>query len=436
MAFDTMANQKESVLQVGSYKDKILESIQKIGDKSPSGNTVFWHAIEQAGLALSAIDNVERKHVILVSDGQPGDPYEEYSAKIRENLEKGITLSIVTTSILKDYEQAMKDAAALGEGGFYNVTSSELETLPQIMEKDLKLEVIPDIAYGEAFVPTIKDKTPVVAGITQESIPSLTGYYGTLAKKDAFVPLMGQYVPIYAHWKYGRGNVGSFMCDLNGEWSAEFLTKPGGQALINNIVHNIFPMEDVVADGVRYDIKTDNYTTQLNVYGIEEGEQIRVEINPLSEDLFDLRDKGIAVHAAESNRRFTFAIKDAGLYEIKIIKLDAAGNQLSETVIYRTFSYSEEYNAFPEREPVKDALLAVLATDGRGVVVAPDEPAQVFESFEKTLLRTFDPRVLFLILIIVFLLVDIAVRKFKFKWIHELIRERRMKKAENTLKDE
>ena len=45
---------------------------------------------------------------------------------------------------------------------------------------------------------------------------------------------------------------------------------------------------------------------------------------------------------------------------------------------------------------------------------------------------TFDPRIIFLILTIIFVLLDIAVRKFKFKWPHELIRERKMKKADNN----
>ena len=35
---------------------------------------------------------------------------------------------------------------------------------------------------------------------------------------------------------------------------------------------------------------------------------------------------------------------------------------------------------------------------------------------------------------IVAVLLDIAVRKFKFKWIHELVREHKQKKADNNAK--
>lgn len=69
-----------------------------------------------------------------------------------------------------------------------------------------------------------------------------------------------------------------------------------------------------------------------------------------------------------------------------------------------------------------------MAADGKGIVL--EDPVQVYESFAKTLKRSYDPRILFLILVIVLVLLDIAVRKFKFKWPHELVREYKQKKAD------
>ena len=301
------------------------------------------------------------------------------------------------------------------------------------MQKDLALEAIAEIQYGVEFIPTIRDITPAVAGVNQNAMPPLTGYYGTVLKDGASVPLMGQYVPIYAHWKYGAGNVGSFMCDLNGEWSAIFIEDVVGQAIISNIVKSIFPMQDVRADGLDYILKTDNYTTQLSIHGVEDSCRIEVEVKPLSESLAALLDKGIAVSAAESNRRFTFTIKDAGLYEITIHKYDEAGVLLSSVVLHKTFSYSEEYNAFPEKKPLGEELMTLLALDGRGMVVG--DPIDVFQSFSKTIQKTYDPRIIFLILAIVSMLLDVAVRKFKFKWPHELIRERKQRQADAAAKN-
>ena len=269
--------------------------------------------------------------------------------------------------------------------------------------------------------------------IDESFIPQLSGYYGTVAKKDASVALMGQYVPIYAEWKYGEGSVGSFMCDLSGIWSDEFMSDLVGQAIITNIVNSLFPMQDVRADGIDYVIKSDNYHYQINVHGVAENERIEVEVTPMSDHLVDALEEGVNVNALESNRRFNFIIKDAGLYEIVIRKYDEAGVELAKVVTYESFSYSEEYNVFTERVPIGEELMTLLANDGKGMVVT--DPAEVFESFAQTIKKVLDPRVLFLILSIIFVLLDIASRKFKFKWPHEIIREYKFKKADEATKN-
>ena len=57
------------------------------------------------------------------------------------------------------------------------------------------------------------------------------------------------------------------------------------------------------------------------------------------------------------------------------------------------------------------------------------DPMQVFENAVEYLHVVLDPRVVFAIIIISCFLIDIAVRKFKWKWPHEIIRDRRRKLA-------
>jgi hypothetical protein len=189
-------------------------------------------------------------------------------------------------------------------------------------------------------------------------------------------------------------------------------------------------MEDVRADAIEYVLKTDNYTTQLNVYASRPESLVEIEVKPVSAELLNQIGNTVPVNAAESNRRFTFEIRNPGLYEIKIRELDEQAQPVSEIVLYQTFSYSEEYNAFPQKKPIGKDLLLLLASDGDGNEVF--DPVDVFMNFRKTLDREYDPRILFLILVIVFVLLDIAVRKFKFKWPHELIREHKQRKAEDA----
>ena len=434
MSFQTRASEELEILPV-TQKDKIRDTIRKIGgDSGAHGGTIFSDAIGRAGRALSVINNVERKHIILVTDGNPGDPYDVYSAYIQDNFDDEITMSIVTINNEDiSLTEQMTNAATLGGGKYYNVKPTEVHMIPEIMRNDLALEAVAEINYGEPFHPTIKDRTPAVAGIESSFIPELTGYYGTVAKKDASVALMGEYVPIYAEWKYGNGSVGSFMCDLSGIWSQTFMEDVVGKAIITNIVNSIFPMQDVRADSIGYVLKSDNYHYQLGVYGIAETERVEVSVTPISEHLLSKLDEGVSVQTLESGRRFHFIIKDDGLYEIIIKKLDETGAELSRVVHYETFSYSEEYNTFTDRAPVGQELMTLLAEEGKGSVVV--DPAEVFASFTPTIKKVVDPRIVLLILAIVFVLLDIAARKFKFKWPHEIIRERKLKKADEAARN-
>ena len=434
MSFQTRASEELAILPV-SQKDTIRDTIRDIGenDDGAHGGTIFSDAIMRAGRALSVITNVERKHIILVTDGNPGDTYDTYLPYIEDNLADGITMSVVTIDNTDNsLSEKMKDTAEAGGGSYYNVPYSQMQKIPEIMRQDLALEAVAEIKYGEPFDVTIKNRTPAVAGIEDGFIPQLSGYYGTVAKKDATVVLMGKYVPIYAEWKYGNGSVGSFMCDLSGIWSSDFMNDLIGRAIITNIVNSLFPMQDVRADGIDYVIKSDNYHYQVNIHGAAENERIEVEVTPVSDHLVSSIE-GITVSSLESNRRFNFIIKDAGLYEIVIRKFDEAGTELAKVVTYECFSYSEEYNVFTERAPIGEELMTIIANDGKGLVIS--DPAEVFESFAQTIKKVFDPRIIFLILSIILVLLDIAARKFKFKWPHEIIKEYKNKKAEEAAKN-
>ena len=437
ISFESISKEETEILPV-SRKDDILESIRKIGaDSSASGGTIFSDAIMRAGRSLGVIDNVERKHIILITDGNPGDPYEQYEPYILDNMKDGITMSILTVGddVLTSpgLREQMEQAATVGGGKFYNAPQNDLSSVPEMIQQDVSMEAVPEIRYGEEFYPKINDITAAVANISQADMPPLTGYYGTMKKTDAVVPLMGEYVPIYAQWKYGAGTVGSFMCDLNGNWSGAFIENEVGKTIIKNIIRDLFPMNDIRYDDIEYSIKTDNYTNQINVYGVLENHKVKIDVTPVSQSLKEKLTAGIKVTEAEDNRRFTYVLKDSGLYQISIKQIDESGNQINEIVTYQTFSYSQEYNEFTDRRPLGEELLTLLAEDGKGVVIS--DPADVFASFAKTLKREFDPRMILLISVIVLVLLDIAVRKFKFKWPHELVREHRQRKADSAPKE-
>ena len=117
-------------------------------------------------------------------------------------------------------------------------------------------------------------------------------------------------------------------------------------------------------------------------------------------------------------------IKKGGIYQLTLKKMNADGAVLAEYQTYRTFSYSEEYD---NNQEITDLVLTEnlenLADAANGKLIADNEdPIEVFANFVTSIPKSFDPRYVFMILALVLFLLDVAVRKFKFKWPHEIVR--------------
>lgn len=425
---------EELTLTPLTLQHKIVEAIDAISDEG--GGTAFAPAIAQAGRALRALKEVEKKHIILVTDGEPGDSFDTYNAAIAENTKNNITFSIVVVGNTnrKDLEIAAEET---GKGHFYKVTNGE--ELTRIMREDLTVPEIKDLIFDEnGFTPRIGTHTSVVNGVLDlitgenaEEMPKMYGYYGTKLKSGENIkvdtPLMGEFVPLYAQWAYGKGNVGSFMSDLNGNWSRDFLASNVGKAFIYGMVNALFPTEDIRSRDLDALLKEDNYSTQMSVYTeLKETETLEITVTPPQTDGRAESDSTVIKFTAKDNySRVTFKNTLPGIHRIVLQKKDAQGNVLSEFVTYRAFSYSKEYDVFADTE-AGTALMTDLAKGGNGKVLT--DPWEAYDNSVENFHRTYDPRVPFIIIALILFLLDIAVRKFKFKWLHEIIRDRKNRK--------
>ena len=404
-------------------RDKILAAIENL--PRDGGDTIFTDALNQAGNALMALSSVERRHIILVTDGAPGDSEEEYGAAMKRNADLGITMSIVgieAGSGQAAMERALVNYAGVDADNFHNVT--DVTATATVMREDLEVPEIKAVNY-ETFTPTIKTYNSVVDGIKESDMPTLDGFYGTKLKDGAEAVLMGEYVPIYAQWKFGKGSVGSFLCDLNGTWSADFISNETGKQLIVNMVESLYPTESIQIPDIRLSLKEQNYTSEMNIFAdAEAGDSVTVEVISRFNDTIPTQ----TLYPSESEEfgKVSFTITEPGVYEIKVTKRDAEGNVLATNSIYKSFSYSKEYNIIHSTDDYATAL-ANISEAGEGFVL--NEPYEVFENVLKYLHRIIDPRIVFILIALVAFLVDIAVRKFKFKWPHEIIRNYREKKG-------
>ena len=130
--------------------------------------------------------------------------------------------------------------------------------------------------------------------------------------------------------------------------------------------------------------------------------------------------------------RADFVLKEGGVYKIVITRHDAQGEEIGKVEVYKSLAYSEEYNSFatgPAEGMSVEDFAADVAERGNGKVIANlENPFEIFEGFVTDLDKNFDPRMIFLIASIVLFLLDVAVRKFKFKWPHEIIQTIKQKK--------
>ncbi len=424
----------EQSLVPATQQNKLINTINGI---ELNGGTTYKNAIEYAGRALAACTSVEKRHIMLISDGEPSDSISDFGPVIENyNKQHGITFSniVVKSGALGGKERDLREAVNLGGGKLYHVqSSSDLASVSDAVRVDLATPSISEYV-AEPFTPVIREHTSVVSNLLENEWPQLGGFYGTKLKSGASSPLYSEYVPVYAQWEYGKGKVGSFMSDLKGtqdSWSYDFMQDVStGQQFIKNVINALFPEQNIRYSDLDVGLAYDNYTTDISVYtSMADDETIRVvTTGPFVGDDTDLPSETVIRGVNDGYSRIAVTTKEFGVYEILVSKLDSEGNVISEYRAFRPFSYSAEYNAFVDYEAARN-LMVSLADIGRGEFV--DNPMEVFDSFVMTLHKSVNPRNVLLILIIALLLLDIAVRKFKWKWPHEIIRERREKSNEH-----
>ena len=403
---------------------KIKSAIERI---EVGGNTNFYPSLEQAGRVLGAKTGVEKKHIILVTDGQATDQNDDYKKQLQENAAKGITISIVGVNCVGTAEKNMKDLlknyAGMSEDNYYNVT--DVSKLPEVMRKDLEVPEIKDVNY-ETFQPTFGTTHTITSNIDEEDMPTLDGFYGVKAKEGAEVVIMGKFTPIYTQWKCGKGTVGTFACDLNGTWSKELINAPIGTTLINNIVQAIFPTQNVQPDEIDTVLAGENYSTVISIFTeLEDTEYIELTItSPARSEGEEERVQTIIANNATGFSRLTFSVIGPGLHEILIEKKAEDGSLIASTTTYKAIGYSKEYDLFRDTT-VADELMVNMAEISDGVVI--EDSMEVFDNVVKYIHHIINPKIAFIIAALALFLLDIAARKFKWKWPHELLREKKAK---------
>lgn len=444
-----------------SRESKILAGIDKLTDQ-PSGGTEFSPAIEASVVALNSV-NVAKRHILIISDGQAGDPelYPDYSISAYKK-------SNITTSILvignpsnidgNDYLGAIESATHNTEGNYYilkdekeqaNIVDTIIKDLsvPQLKEVD-EVDFKPSankIGFSSIF-------SGIECDVDSESyinyLPfTLGGFNGVKVKNKDYLVISGDYDnPIYAQWKFGNGTVGSLMTDLTNNWSKNIFSLDSGKLLLKNIINTLMPTTNIRSSDINLKITEDNYYNQLSIitdidenYTIE-GKMYALDVNcnKISDEIDNVNTISLnnihdnsnynfyvlsALDLSSNYSRCTFIVKKSGLYLIEIKKLNSLGEVVSSNETYKLFSYSKEYNIEPDILYSELEKKAYNVSDkGSGILITNEDMlTHIFDTFIPYINQSYDPRIIFVSIAIVLFLLDIAVRKFKFKWPHELL---------------
>ena len=204
------------------------------------GTQIYAGLSEAAELLLSA-EGVYARHVVLLTDGEIPDAAACVGLAEKYYRENGITFSAVGLGASSFYSETLEMFAESGGGKFY---AAKTEDLFFLLFDDLHSPELREFEY-EPFFPEISDPlSPLFEDVNfmQEGdrvlmTAQLGGFFGARAKEGSEVVLSGPFgVPVYACRDFGAGKTGSFLCDLSGDWSAEFMADEGCRKFLLNAV--------------------------------------------------------------------------------------------------------------------------------------------------------------------------------------------------------
>ncbi len=384
-------------------KEELKETITELEDYwNWDASTKFAPAIEQATriLANAPVD-VARKHIILFSDGGPGDSFDAYGKAMEDAYNsQGINITVVTYYRSKKivdgvtyyfnhaYDvvgyhikvENMDKLAGVGHGHHLILPrGNDYRTqhgVAPVFQTDLKLD---DVFY-ETYSPKKGEESPILGNITGLELQNLMlkGYFPSKAKIDEgiTVPLRANGAPLYAEWGYGEGKVGSILIDLEGELSSDLLTTTTGKTLISNMVLSLLMNVEQPQEEISFEVtmSEDNFHTRVNVFNLEQDEAKIVAMVQAPDMTIEKFNFGSVLTGCH----FEFENSQTGVYNVYVMKVhsnfDFMGSNVSNPAdipndmliqmvkMHRTFSYSKEFDGTADPYTEGRDLLAALSS--------------------------------------------------------------------------
>ena len=354
-----------------------------------------------------------QKQVMLITDGMSfsleSDAPHDIAAEMRS---AGIRTSVITT-VSNQGIDPMRQVAAAG-GGTFDAVNDEKE-ISDLMFSKIADDLTESVIEGEITVMTDTVNHPVMNGV--RDLPTLQGFVYAKEKSGTTTVLYTEYKkedgsvtqpPIYAYWDYGNGKVAAFTSALTGKWS-ESWSGADSNAFMKNVVETNVPSQRISTP----------FTLNVTYDGTySDVEMIPAVLNPYAKTYVTLtRPDGteITEELVFDSERYAYAFKtpELGKYEVSIVY--TYGQKRFESNACFNISYSPEYDSFT----IFDASSLHESIRHRGTV--SEETVPTLENDEREVATyTVSFAIPLLIAAVVLFVIDIFVRKIKWKDIKSL----------------
>ncbi len=430
VAFITLAGEAKIELtptRVGDCREELYTMIQSV---EPSQGTFVGEALEMAYSHMSNL-NFEEKQVMLISDGKQYKNEAVDSKTVAGKMKDGgITLS--TISVLTHSPQypdnhtegckLLKELANLGGGINYDFLDET--KLSELIFADIADDMTESVIEKQSKVNIEISRDDTMKGIL--FLPDVYGYVNSKAKLDATMVLSVDYqksstatvsVPLYSYREHGNGRVATFTSSLSGSWLYGWSSNDK-EKLFDNILTTNTPLEYV------------NYPFTVNVDSAGDSSAIEIipsSVNPKAKASILVTGPDGSVWEGDMRfdlNRYTADVKTPieGRYHVEITY--TYGNHSFTSNTYFILPYSDEYDAFAAYDIVKiyDFMRGVgnISRDGN---ISLENNKNEVDTYELSF------RIPLLIIAVSLFVVDVIVRKFRWKDIQGLFAKKKKEVA-------
>jgi uncharacterized membrane protein len=226
-----------------SYMGKIRNDIDgRIGRLKAAGGTYLMPALQEAKRQLER-QPATRKHLIILTDGETGGSGSDYLDLVSV-MHQELKMTISTIAVGQQPNlRLLSRLAEYGGGAFHHTTDPA--SLPDLFIGELEEKDEEKTMVEKDLTPIPNRGSPLLKELAQRGLPKVKGYIESQLKKgarsDVSLRVNGSQPPLLASWSYGQGKAVAFTSDVNGRWSAPWISWDGFSTFWEQVVRWCFP---------------------------------------------------------------------------------------------------------------------------------------------------------------------------------------------------